>query len=221
MVNLRGDVWGTFVGDVGTTHGARLGAVYTGGDRAVVNLGEVNDICFTEPLSCNNGFTVSLWLRHRTIYSSDTTTRQGFIAIGDSQHDNYTFKVYQKVNRAEEHLAVSVSASSRTCTSTFPVPRSVWSLYAFVWNTSDLNVYRNGLKVDKFLRKYCTDEIQGASKHPTVTLKDYAVFDDFQIWNRVLSPNEIDELFTCTKGIFLHIEYVAARDHFQTQNRGI
>ena len=206
-------MWGTFVGDVGTTHGARLGAVYTGGDGAVIKLGEVNDICFTEPLSCHNGFTVSLWLK---IYASDFTSRQGFVSIGDSQYDNDTFKIYQKVNKAEGHLAVKVSASSKKCVSVFPVPRSVWSLYTFVWNTTDLNVYRNGFKVDEFLRKDCTHEIQGAFRHPTVTLKDDAAFDELQIWNRSLSPNEIDELFTCIKGIFLNIAYVAAWAHFQT-----
>ncbi len=193
-------MWGKIVGDVGTTQGARLGAVYTRGDGAVIKLCEVSDICFTEPLFCSSGFTVSLWLKHRTVYTDNHTIRQLFVGIGDYGNGDYSFSVFQKNHRTEEHLAVKVSASSRTCTSIFPVPRSVWSLFTFVWNATDLNVYRNGLKVKEFLSKYCIDEIPRTFQHPTVILKGDAMFDDLQIWNRALTPNEIGEMFTCIRG---------------------
>lgn len=192
-------MWGKIIGDVGTTQGARLGAVYTR-DGAVIKLGEVNDICFTEPLFCISGFTVSLWLKHRTIYTDNLTVRQVFVAIGDYGNGDYSFSVYQKSHRTEEHLAVRVSASSKRCVYIFPVPRSVWSLFAFVWNTTDLNIYRNGLMVKEFMLDSCTDESQRAFQHPAVILKGDAMFDDLQIWNRALTPNEIGEMFTCIRG---------------------
>ena len=199
LVNLRRDMWGKFVGDVGTTHGPRLGAVYTHGDVAVIKLGEVDDVCFTEPMSCNNGFTVSLWLKQRRAHY--IKPEQLLVAIGDYKNGSYTLKVFIKSKRPEEHLGVRVSASSRKCVKIFLVPRSVWSLFTFVWNTTDVNVYRNGLKVNEFLVEYCVDEqSQGALQHPTITLKGDAMFDDLQIWSRALSANEIGEMFACVRG---------------------
>ncbi|KAJ7389038.1 hypothetical protein OS493_034173 [Desmophyllum pertusum] len=196
MVNLNGDLWGTFYGAVGTTQGARLGAVYTGGDGAVITLGKVNDICFNEPSSCDSGFTVSLWFKHRTTYSNDVTVRQIFVTIGDKAR--FPFKLFQTGRRTDEHLAVKVSASSKQCFYIFPVPRSLWSLFVFVWNTTDLNIFRNGLKVER-LKGFCKDEKQKAIEQPVVTLNGDAMFDDLKIWNRTLEPNEINDMFTCLR----------------------
>ena len=109
MVNLRGDMWGTFAGAVGTTQGARLGAVYTSGDAAVIELGELNSICFTEPTFCSSGFTVSLWLKRKTLYFNKVTQKQVILTIDG----RVTFKLYQKFGRTEEHLAVRISVLSR------------------------------------------------------------------------------------------------------------
>lgn len=199
MVNLRGDMWGIFAGAVGTTQGARLGAVYTSGDAAVIELGEFNSICFTEPMSCSGGFTVSLWLKHKTLYSDEVTQRQEILII----NGRLTFKLYQKFGRSEEHLAVSISALSRKCVRIFSVPRNLWSQFVFVWDTTDVNVFRSGVKVVEFLEGgYCTNEPdEGAVQlEPVVSLRGDAEFDDLQIWNRALTPNEIGEMFTCIRG---------------------
>lgn len=203
MVNLRGDMWGTFVGAVGTTQGARLGAVYTSGDAAVIELGEVNGICFTEPMSCSSGFTVSLWLKRKTLYFNEVTQRQVILSIGDNINGRFTFKLFQKFGQTEEHLAVQILALSRKCVRIFSVPRNLWSQFVFVWNTTDVNVFRNGMKVDEYLDGgFCTNEPdEGALQlEPVVTLKGDAVFNDLQIWNRALTPNEISEMFTCIRG---------------------
>lgn len=197
MVNLRGDMWGTFVGAVGTLRGPRLGAVYTSGDTAVIELGEVNGICFTEPMSCRSGFTVSLWLKHKTLYSNKVTEKQEILFIGDN------FKLLQKSGKTEEHLAVRVLASSRKCIRIFSVPRNMWSQFVFVWNAIDVNIFRNGVKVDKFLNGgFCTNQTDEKvfQSEPVVTLRGDAEFDDLQIWNRALAPSEISEMFTCIRG---------------------
>lgn len=203
MVNLRGDMWGTFVGAVGTTQGARLGAVYTSGDAVVIELGEVNGICFTEPMSCSSGFTVSLWLKRKTLYFNEVTQRQVILSIGDNINGRFTFKLFQKFGQTEEHLAVQILALSRKCVRIFSVPRNLWSQFVFVWNTTDVNVFRNGMKVDEYLDGgFCTNEPdEGALQlEPVVTLKGDAVFDDLQIWNRALTPNDISEMYTCIRG---------------------
>ena len=201
MVNLGGGHWGTFNGTVDTVRGARLEAVNTGSD-AVINLGEVTDICFTDPLSCDSGFTVSLWLKHRTTYLSNATIKQEFITIGNSNSQEVTFNLFQQEGRTDEHLAVNVSASSRSCFYVFSVPRSLWSHYAFVWNTTHVNVFRNGQIVNKFLNKerFCAEETQDPIQLPLVNLKGAAVFDDLKIWNRTLQPNQIEEMYSCVRG---------------------
>ena len=203
MVNLRGDMWGTFVGAVGTTKGARLGAVYTTGDAAVIELGEVNGICSTEPMSCSSGFTVSLWLKRKTFHFNEVTPRQTLLIIRDNINGRVTFRLYQKSGQTEEHLAVRILASSRKCDRIFSVPRNLWSQFVFVWNTTDVNVFRGGVKVEKFLDGgFCTNEPdEGAFQfEPVVTLTGDAEYDDLQIWNRALTPNEISGMFTCVRG---------------------
>lgn len=201
LVNLGGDLWGTFTGNVSTTHGARLGAVYTG-SGSVINLGEVMDSCFTHPLSCDSGFTVSLWLKHRTTYLSDVTVAQEFVTIGNTNIFSFIFSLFQFGQRTEEHLAVRVAASSRRCVYIFSVPRSLMSHFSFVWNTTDLQIFRNGLKVNEFLNEgeLCAEETQINVQLPVVTLSGEAVFDDLKIWNRKLQPNEIDEMYSCVRG---------------------
>ena len=198
MLNLGGDEWGTFDGAVGTTNGARLGAVYTGGAGALIKLGEINDSCFTKPSSCDTGFTVSLWLRHRTTYFNQLTKQQTFVTIGDNE--NVVFKIFQFAEETEEHLAVEVSASSRYCLYIFPVPKFLWSLFAFVWNTTDLNVFRNGAKVDRFFDAFCEVKNEKITQKPVVTLTGGAMFDDLKIWNRTLEEKEINGMFSCLRG---------------------
>ena len=198
MINLRGDLWGTFIGTVGTTRGARLGAVYTRGRDAAINLAVVRDVCFTDPLSCVNGFTVSLWLKKTSI-----SVAQEFVSIGDeSKEEGATFSLFQQDGNLEEHLAVRVSASSRRCVYAFAVPRSLWSLYAFVWNTSQLLIFRNSRMVNEFLNRdgFCKEETQKPTKLPVVILKGDAVFDDLKIWNRTLQPKEMEEMYSCVRG---------------------
>ena len=203
MVNLRGDMWGTFVGAVGTTQGARLGAVYTSGDEAVVKLGDVNGICFTEPKSCSSGFTVSLWLKCKMLYFNEVSQGQVILTIGDRINGPVTFRLHHKFGETEEHLAVRILASSRRCVRIFSVPRNLWSQFVFVWNTIDVYIFRNGVKVEKYLDGgFCADEPGEGEFYlePVVTLKGDALFDDLQIWNRLLTPSEISEMFTCVRG---------------------
>lgn len=68
MVNLRGDMWGIFVGVVGIIQGVRLGVVYISGDVVVIEFGEVNSICFIEFMFCSSGFMVFLWLKFKMFY---------------------------------------------------------------------------------------------------------------------------------------------------------
>lgn len=203
MVNLRGDMWGTFVGAVGTLRGPRLGAVFTSGGAASLKLGEVSGICFTDPMSCRSGFTVSLWLKRKTLYSNKVTQRQVILSIGDKFNGLFTFKLLQKSGKMEEHLAVWVLASSRKCVRIFSVPRNMWSQFVFVWNATDVNIFRNGVKVDKYLNGgYCTNQTDEEvfQSEPVVTLRGDAEFDDLKIWNRALAPSEISEMFACIRG---------------------
>lgn len=201
MINLKGDTWGTFEGTVNTVRGPRLGAVYARKD-SVINLGEVRDICFTDPLSCDSGFTISLWLKHRTTYINDATVEQEFLRIGEQDNPEVTFSLFQQEGRTEEHLAIRVSASSRNCLYVFSVPRSLWSHFAFVWKTTHLQIFRNGLMLNEFLNKegLCAEETQNPVQLPVLTLKGEALYDDLKIWDAMLHPNEIDEMYSCVRG---------------------
>lgn len=197
MINEGGDYWGTFNGTVVTQRGPRLTAVYTRGE-AVINLGEVRVACFTDPMSCVGGFTVSLWLRHWTV-----GVKQDFVLIGDENKREITFNVFQQDGITEEHLAVRVSASSRSCVYAFPVPQTIWSHYTFVWDKASLEIFRNGHKVVKFLNQeeFCTHSVsQAPVTLPVVILEGNAVFDDMKIWARTLQSNEVGEMYTCVRG---------------------
>ena len=199
MLNLNGDHWGTFDGTVYTVHGARLGAVYAATD-GVINLGEITDTCFTDPLSCGSGFTVSLWLKHWTVYRNKLTVRQDFITIGNNIHRVVTFNLFQQEGRGDEHLAVRVLASSRNCTNVFPAPRSLWSHFVFVWRTTHLEIFRNGRRIRELTVNNCTEQLQLPSHRAVVTLKGEAFFDDLKILDRKLGPHEIEEMYSCVRG---------------------
>ena len=199
MLNLNGDHWGTFDGTVYTVHGARLGAVYAATD-GVINLGEITDTCFTDPLSCGSGFTVSLWLKHWTVYRNKLTVRQDFITLGNNIHRVFTFNLFQQEGRDDEHLAVRVLASSRNCTNVFPAPRSLWSHFVFVWRTTHLEIFRNGRKIRELTVNNCTEQTQHPSKRTDVSLKGEAVFDDLKVWDRKLGLREIEEMYSCVRG---------------------
>ena len=201
MLNLNGDHWGTYDGTVYTVRGARLGAIYAATD-GVINLGEITDTCFTHPLSCDSGFTVSLWLKHWTNYRKKVTVRQDFITVGDiiDRVDVFTFNLFQQEGRGDEHLAVRVSASSINCINVFPAPRSLWSHFVFVWRTTHLEIFRNGRKIRDLTVNHCTKQLQLPSHRAVVTLKGEAFFDDLKIWSRELDPHEIDEMYTCVRG---------------------
>nr|XP_058971065.1 uncharacterized protein LOC131797458 [Pocillopora verrucosa] len=200
MVNLGGDEWGTFEGAVSTTQGARLGAVHTGGEGAVITLGEINDKCFTEPSSCknSNNFSVTLWFRHRTTYlNHNNTVQQTFLSIGDNE--NIVFKIFRLAEQTEEHLAVEVAVSSRNCRYVFPVPKFLWSQFAFVWNTTDLNIYRDNVEVENFFVTDCFAITDFSPQRAVVILQGDATFDDLRIWSRTLEAKEIEEMFTCVR----------------------
>lgn len=201
MLNLNGDYWGTFDGTVYSVQGARLGAIYAATD-GVINLGEITDTCFTHPLSCDSGFTVSLWLKHWTNYRNKVTVRQDFITIGDiiDRVDVFIFNLFQQEGRGDELLAVRVSASSRNCINVFPAPRSLWSHFVFVWRTTHLEIFRNGRRIRELTVNNCTEQLQLPSHHAAVTLKGEAFFDDLKIWSRILDPHEIDEMYSCVRG---------------------
>lgn len=202
MVNLGGDEWGTFEGAVSTTQGARLGAVHTGGEGAVITLGEINDKCFTEPSSCknSNNFSVTLWFRHRTTYlNHNNTVQQTFLSIGDNE--NIVFKIFRLAEQTEEHLAVEVAVSSRNCCYVFPVPKFLWSQFAFVWNTTDLNIYRDNVEVENFFVTDCFAITDFSPQRAVVILQGDATFDDLRIWSRTLEAKEIEEMFTCVRGM--------------------
>lgn len=199
MLNLNGDHWGTFNGTVYTVHGARLGAVYAATD-GVINLGEITDTCFTHPLSCGSGFTVSLWLKHWTVYRNKLTVRQDFITIGNNIHRVFTFNLFEQEGRGDEHLAVRVLASSRNCTTIFPAPRSLWSHFVFVWRTTHLEIFRNGRRIRELTVNNCTEQTQHPSQRTDVSLKGEAVFDDLKVWDRKLGPHEIEEMYSCVRG---------------------
>lgn len=201
MLNLNGDHWGTFDGTVHSVQGARLGAIYAATD-GVINLDEITDTCFTHPLSCDSGFTVSLWLKHWTNYRNKVTVRQDFITIGDiiDLVDVFIFNLFQQEGRGDEHLAVRVSASSRKCINVFPAPRSLWSHFVFVWRTTHLEIFRNGRRIRELTVNNCTEQLQLPSHRAVVTLKGEAFFDDLKILDRKLGPHEIEEMYSCVRG---------------------
>jgi len=56
--------------------------------------------------------------------------------------------------------------------------------------------------LNEFLNKkgHCAEETQNPVQLPVLTLKGEALYDDFKIWDAMLHPNEIDEMYSCVRG---------------------
>ena len=70
-----------------------------------------------------------------------------------------------------------------------------------MWNTTDLNIYRDNVEVENFFVTDCFAITDFSPQRAVVILQGDATFDDLRIWSRTLEVKEIEEMFTCVRGM--------------------
>ena len=164
--------------------------------------------CLVNPSHCENGVSVSLWLKHWNIIGS-ANSGQIFLRTGDGYHDQTGFMLYQ-VNGTFDHLALQVNKQDTRCTYIFFAPEKAWSHIVFVWDTQ-LKVYWNGELVTKYLLNECKSH--SSKEQPQLVLGDaglnrHVSFDEVTIWNRSLSEIDVKNVSNFYKGAVCLCFYV-------------
>ena len=192
--------WGQSTGGVYEANG-----LMTDGINGEIHLNHEGDTCATKSADyiCEEpGFTVSLFLKR---WNREDGQRQTiFKSLGK-------FVVYQEPNTSS--LIFRVQRATEYCLKEILVPEKIWSNLVFTYKAQvpqTLTVYRNGKKIDEFIR----DEGCSMAGSPEFTSSSVllsagdgvfakAAYLHIGIWKMILPEERIAEIFNATKGKFI------------------
>ena len=210
--DLRGQSWGYVEGEGNSVvlgvHGFAYNIKTSSGSMTLLRASNKPYTCLVNPSHCENGVSVSLWLKHWNINGS-ANSGQIFLRTGDGYHNQTGFMLYQ-VNGTFDHLALQVNKQDTRCTYIFFAPEKAWSHIVFVWDTQ-LKVYWNGELVTKYLLNECKSH--SSKEQPQLVLGDaglnrHVSFDEVTIWNRSLSEIDVKNVSNFYKGAVCLCFYV-------------
>ena len=188
--------WGQANGGVSKVFG-----MTTDGVSGEIHLNHEGDTCATKTAnySCEDtGFTVSLFMKPEN--RADGRQQTFFKSLGK-------FVVYQEAN--SKSLIVRVQHATEYCLKEIAMPEKIWSHLAFTYNArapQTLTVYRNGQRIDKFIRddgcnKAGIPEFSSSSvllgAGDGVFAK--ATYFHIAIWKQVLPEERIAQLYHASK----------------------
>ncbi|MCK5459441.1 MAG: LamG domain-containing protein, partial [Thermoplasmatales archaeon] len=182
---------GTIVGATWTNEGVVGGAYYFGGasDYIAFDLPTLfNDIS-------NNDFTISLWLKSGDINDDWRTALE-------AREDTRNFvKFFQQ--GTEIHFGVSADGIKRAVR-TENLSSNTWYRITGVWDASEksLEIYTNGERsMEVGNRNYAYGAQDGFHiGHGTASSRFWFGYaDDFQVYSRTLSSNQINQIYLDTK----------------------
>ena len=200
--NLRGNNWAEPHGTVShrNKNGEAIvnGASDLDGRTAWIDLGDLGPRCLTRPSTCPSGTTLSLWLR---FYNKQNMSEQTFLATANASALEQGFRIYN--NGKDDQLAIDVTKPNGKCTQVFVAPTGLWNHVLLTWQDV-LTVYLNGGRVTRILHHWCDNVTYSEPRETKMTLgRDsypLASYDELVIWDRVLSIDEINTLYTWYKG---------------------
>ncbi|PFX18451.1 Fibroleukin, partial [Stylophora pistillata] len=196
--DLRTPGWGQSKGGV-SSFGDGL---VTDGVNGEVILNHEGDTCATKSAEAHcddSGFTVSLSLKPS--YKAGGERQTFFKSRGK-------FVVYQE--RQKKSLIIRVRRSAKYCLKEIAMPEKIWSHLAFTYQPSQprtLTVYRNGRKIDKFIRdEGC--EVDGEPEFSSTSMSlgsegglfAKAHYYLIAIWGQVLSEERITQIYRGIQG---------------------
>lgn len=196
--DLRAPGWGQSKGGV-SSFGDGL---VTDGVNGEVILNHEGVTCATKSAEAHcddSGFTVSFSLK--PWYKADDERQTFFKSRGK-------FVVYQE--RQKKSLIIRVQRSAKYCLKEVAIPEKIWSQFAFTYQPSGprtLTVYRNGRKIDKFIR----DEGCEVNGKPEFSSSDMSLGSEggvfakahyylIAIWGQVLSEERIAQIYRGIQG---------------------
>ena len=174
----------------------------TDGVSGEVQLNHEGDTCATQIASypCEDtGFTVALSIKP---WNRDDGARQIFFkSLGK-------VVVYQEVNN--KTLIIRVQRLSQYCLKEIPMPEKIWSHLVFSYKPRTpkiLTVYRNGERIDKFIRdEGCrkSGSPEFSSTYMSLSAGDAvfarAHYSNVAIWKQVLTEERIAQIYSGIKG---------------------
>ncbi len=139
-----------------TQHGTTLttGRVGTGiiasADRSWASLGRFPGRCFTQPLSCSQGLSVSFWFR-----VDDASNIGGYGGLLSTRSydggDNQAFSIWSQAPSGSGmglYYQILYGSSKHCNVYSIPLPTTGWVHSVFTWKDGqDLLVYHNGVQV--------------------------------------------------------------------------
>lgn len=169
-----------------------------------INLGNFINTCLGKPSVCNDGMTVSFWLKYKLL-----DRRQYFLGTSGSDIRQPGFVIYQDMYiNGSNYIAVSVRTGEAAWTTHVTVPWDTWTHVLFSWSPRDgLTVHTNGTVASRSKEFSPTASIQNS--HTSFTLGranneqmlSRATYDELAVWYLVLTDKEAMAIYARTSGI--------------------
>ena len=179
-------------------------SVLTNGQDAWLKLGHFTNECLGEPALCEDGLTVSFWIK----YNKSESPLQYFMGTSGTEEGYRGFLVYQDFTRdVEDHLTIKVENSTLLWERSFYAPRDTWVHVMFTWDPIEgLSIYTNGIlsgkdevgKTTSPLSPYYTTLTVGRPNDKMVFSN--ASFDEVAVWYRKLHPLEMETIHNRLNG---------------------
>lgn len=179
-------------------------SVLTNGHDAWLKLGHFTNRCLGEPALCEDGLTVSFWIKYHKLNGP----LQYFMGTSGTEEGYRGFLVYQDFRRdTEDHLTIKVENSTLLWERSFYAPRDTWVHVMFTWDSTEgLSIYSNGIlagkdKVGKNtnpLSPFFTTLTVGRPNDEYVFSN--ASFDEVAVWYRKLHRLEIETIHNRLNG---------------------
>ncbi len=187
---------GTVVGAEWTSEGILGGAYYFDGNSAYITFNKLPNIL---KAIYRNSFTISLWLK-----SDDVTNDHCVVYEGTQDQENFVM-IFQY--NSQIHFAVRVNKGKKfeNVIRTYNLSSNVWYNIACTWNAGleQTRIYVDGILCDSYdgYRQYSLGSEDGTQEigHGSTSSKYWLGYiDEFQIFNHVLSSEQIYQLYLLT-----------------------
>jgi hypothetical protein len=208
-------------GNDGTVNGATLTEDRFGNANAAYSFDGVNDYIITEDIGISSSFSAAFFVRYRnyTSYSNQI----GGVLISNFTNDFLPLPIGWEVGASIASANLGIGNGQYGLTSNQNLPLDEWHHFAVICNAVDslTTIYIDGQSIISAEMTF-SDEILpfvfGARSNNPPSANYDGSLDDIGIWNRALTPEEVQELYTldaCTFTVY-DTSYVTVYDTLTT-----
>jgi hypothetical protein len=187
---------GTIVGAEWTSEGVLGGAYYFDGNSGFITFNSLPNVL---KQIYRNSFTISLWLK-----SDDVTNDHCVVYEGTQDNENFVM-IFQYNSQIHFVTRVNKGKKVENVVRTYNLSNNVWYNIVCTWNAGleESRIYVDGLLCDYNIgyRQYSLGSDAGTMDigHGSTSSKYWLGYlDEFQIYNHVLSSDQIYQLYLLT-----------------------